>query len=213
MSMWQADTLSTLREALPDAEIEVYGSMLEPASTDSWSDLDVMVRVTSPVSLEAALGAPLWAWQSVQDGDEHVVRAVLDDGRRVDLTITGAEGLLPDQPADNDIRFDATLAAVKFGRGSHLIGLHLTLGIIRESLVQWMVAADRQEGTAQHPHATALDDRAVDELSLLRVPAGPATARAAYEHYCAARAAVEPGFVSGLEGLDAMIVRGSGRAG
>ncbi|MGP9683623.1 hypothetical protein [Brachybacterium sp. AOP3-A1-3] len=213
MRSWQIDSLAQLRRGLPDAEVTPYGSVLEPDSLDSWSDLDVAVRTTSVVDLESVLGARIWASQTARDAEWQVIRLVLEDGRRVDLTITGAEADVPAPAADNEVRFDAALAAARFGRGSDLIGLHLVLGILRESLVHRMVAADRREGRTHHRHATAQDAHTADVAALLRAPLGPATARGAYELYCACRAEVDPDFVAATEGLDAVITRGTEEIG
>lgn len=209
MRRWQIDSLAELRGGFPGAEVTPYGSVVEPDSLDSWSDLDVAVRMTSVVDLESVLGARIWASQTARDAEWQVIRLVLDDGRRVDLKIAGAEADVPVLASDNEVRFDAALAAVRFGRGNDLIGLHLVLGILGESLVHRMVAADRQEGRTHHRHATAQDVHAADVTALLRAPLGPATARGAYELYCASRAEVDPDFVAATEGLDAVITRGT----
>lgn len=209
MRTWQMDTLATLRSSLPNAEVAPYGSVLEPDSLDSWSDLDVAVRTSSVVDLESVLGARIWASQTARDAEWQVIRLVLDDGRRVDLKIAGAEAEVPAPASDNEVRFDAALAAVRFGRGNDLIGLHLVLGILRESLVHRMVAADRQVDCIHHRHATAQDAHAADVAALLRAPLGPATTRGAYELYGASRAEVDPDFVAATEGLDAVITRGT----
>ncbi len=207
-SPWQDASLAALRRNLPEAEVEPYGSVLVPASMDSWSDLDVSVRAGETFHLETALGSRIWAYQAVQDERQQVVRTVLEDGRRIDLGVTGAEVLLPEPPEDNAVRFDAALAAVRFGRGSDLIGLHLVLGIFRESLVHRMLAADRSASTTHHRTATDEDRRAADGLSLLSSPLAPATARAVYDHYGAVRAEVDPTFLPSPGGLEAVIARG-----
>lgn len=210
MRRWQIDSLAELRRRLPDAEVTPYGSVLEPTSLDSWSDLDVAIRTTSVVDLESVLGARIWASQTARDAEWQVIRLVLDDGRRVDLKIAGAEAGVPAPASDNEVRFDAALAAARFGRGNDLIGLHLVLGILRESLVHRMVAADRREGRTHHRHATVQDAHAADVAALLRAPLGPATSRGAYELCCASRSEVDPDFMPALEGLDAVITRGLG---
>lgn len=200
MRRWQIESLAELRRRLSGAEVTPYGSVLEPGSLDSWSDLDVAVRTDTVVDLETVLGARIWASQTVRDAEWQVIRLVLDDGRRVDLKVAGADAIVPVPASDNQIRFDAALAAARFGRGNDLIGLHLVLGILRESLVHRMVAADRREGRTHHRHATAQDAHAADVAALLRAPLGPATSRGAYELYSASRAEVDPEFVAAPEG-------------
>ena len=205
MSSWQADSLAAMRDALPGADIEPYGSVTDPALLDGWSDLDVVITSRAAFDVQEALQGRLWAFQSTSDGDAQVVRAVLADGRRVDAKIHGAPGLLPAPPTDNAVRFDAALAAARFGRGCHLIGLHLTLGVIREALVHRMVAADRAVGTTHHRSETRYDADTPLALEALAEPLGPQTALDAYELYGAWRSATEPGYSADAVGLQAVI--------
>lgn len=200
--------MASLTDALPCADVDPYGSETEPALLDGWSDLDVVITSREAFDIEEALQGRLWAYQSASDGDAQVVRAVLADGRRIDATIHGAPGMLPTPPADNGARFDAALAAVRFGRGSHLIGLHLTLGVIREALVHRMVAADQAAGTTHHRSETRYDADATLVLEVLGEPLGPQTALDAYELYGAWRSATESGYVADPVGLQAVIDRG-----
>lgn len=212
MTLWHSALLARLESRLPGA-VTPYGSITAPETVDGWSDLDVEVRLEEPIALEDLLGAPVWAFQESVDGDRQVVRAVLEDGRRVDLTFHGARARLPEGACDNAIRFDAALAAARFGRGSDLIGLHPTLGILREALIGPMLAADRAAETAHHRTVTPHDRFAAESLSLLEEPLGPGTALAAYRLHCAWRprgvqdAAPSPG------ALEALIRRGAGEGG
>lgn len=61
--------------------------MTAPELLEGRSDLDVAVTAREPFELEDVLGAPLWTVQEAADGDTQVLRAVLVDGRRVDLGI------------------------------------------------------------------------------------------------------------------------------
>lgn len=205
MTRWQTDLLAALTEALPGSDIAPYGSATEPASMDGWSDLDVVITSPTAFDVEDALQGRLWAFQSTDEADAQVVRAVLSDGRRVDATIRGAAGTLPRPPVDNSIRFDAALAAVRLGRGNQLIGLHLLMGVLREALVHRMVAADRASGTTHHREPTGFDADAVAALEVLGEPLGPQTALDAYELYGAWRSVTEPGFTSDPSGLQAVI--------
>lgn len=208
MSSWQIGLLTSLTDALPGAEIEPYGSVTEPELLDGWSDLDVAITSPEAFDVEDALQGQLWAFQSTSDGNAQVVRAVLVDGRRIDATIHGASGTLPTPPPDNAVRFDAALAAVRFGRGNHLIGLHLTLGVLREALVHRMVAADRATGTAHHRCETPFDPDASVVREALGNPLGPHTALDAYELYGTWRSAIEPDYSADTAGLHALLDRG-----
>lgn len=208
MTTWQSDTLDALATFLPGAHVEPYGSSLDEGSMDGWSDLDVVVSATSPFTIEDALGGHLWAFRSTPGPPAHVIRTVLVDGRRIDLTIRGAHGLLPEPASDNGIRFDAALAAAKLGRGSDLIGLHLCLGVLSEALVQRMEARDRATGECHHRRATEEDGDALAVLDVLREPLGPRTALAAYTTYASSRAMSDPGYSADARGLLAVIRRG-----
>lgn len=210
MSSWQTDLLASLTKTLPSTDIVPYGSVIAPASMDGWSDLDVAITSPTVFDVEEALQGRLWAFQSSHEDDAQVVRAVLTDGRRVDLTIRGAAGSLPPPPADNSIRFDTALAAVRLGRGNDLIGLHLLMGVLREALVHRMVAADRATGTTHHRGSTEFDADASAALEVLGGSLGPQTALEVYELHGAWRAATEPGFTPDPAGLQAVIERGRG---
>ncbi|PWH06034.1 hypothetical protein DEO23_09455 [Brachybacterium endophyticum] len=209
---WQLTTLETLRTNLPTARITPYGSATEPSTLDGWSDLDVQIAADSPVDVATALGSPIWTYQHIVESEHEVVRVVLADGRRADLTITGGPAVLPAAAADSEVRFDAALAAVRFGRGSDLIGLHLTLGILRQTLVQGMLRADRDAGTTHHRHANPPDADAAGVLEILQSPLGPATAREAYLQYGRWRQRLDPAYAPDARGLDALIRRGTGAA-
>jgi hypothetical protein len=181
--------------------------VLTPDLVDGWSDLDVEVQARREFDVEDVLAAPVWAFQEAYDAGTQVVRAVLRDGRRVDLKVSGATGLLPNPASDNGIRFDAALAAARFGRGSDLIGLHLVLGILREALVQSMVGADSATGTTHHRTRTGYDPRAHEASALVTGPLDPSTVLASYELYGRWRAENDPDYVPDPTGLDAVITR------
>ena len=213
MSSWQSDLLDHLRRHVP-GEVVPYGSAVDPDLLDGWSDLDVAVTAREPFDLEAVLDAELWTVQEAHDGDTQVLRAVLADGRRMDLSIRGARARTPEAAADATIRFDAALAAARFGRGNYLIGLHLTLGVLREALVQPMVAAGRAAGTPLLRATTAQDAHAVAAQAVLAGPLGPTPALDAYVLYGSWRAENEPGYAADPAPLRALIDRGlSGSAG
>lgn len=205
MNSWQTDLLAAMTAALPGADIDPYGSVTDPSLLDGWTDLDVVITSRAAFDVQEAQRGRLWAFQSTSDGDAQVVRAVLADGRRVDATLHGAPGMLLAPPADNDVRFDTTLAAVRFGHGSHLIGLHLTLGVIQEALVYRMVAADRAVGTIHHRSEAQYYADAPLALEALAEPLGPQTALDACELYGTWRSATEPGYSADAVGLQAVI--------
>jgi hypothetical protein len=213
MMTWQSSLLEELTAEFPAARIEPYGSTVDGASVDGWSDLDVVITTRSPLSIEHTFSGDLWAFQSTVEAKDHVVRAVFTDGRRIDVTVRGVVATLPEPAADNDVRFDTALAAAKFGRGSDLIGLHLCLGVIRQTLVHRMEARDRATGQTQHRAATRHDRESHRALEGLREPLGPSTALQVYTTYGAWRAADDPGYAADPGGLEAVIRRGEAGSG
>lgn len=205
---WQAELLASLARDLPRARIEPYGSAAGGSAVDGWSDLDVVIATADAVDLERVLRGEIWAFQSTVAAEAHVVRAVLVDGRRADVTLRGALGVLPSAPPDNEVRVDAALAASKLGRGSDLIGLHLCLGIVRRALVLRMEGRDRDTERSHHRESTPHDRDARRLLDVLAAPVGPSTALRAYEAYADSRALVEPGFVADPRGAAAVVRRG-----
>lgn len=144
------------------------------------------------------------------------LRLVLRDGRRLDLSMHGGVVAMPTPTTDNAVRFDAALAAVRYGRGDRLIGLHLTLGVLRECLVIAMLLRDRAEGTDRHRHGTELDDRAAEVARIAAAPdagdARPTPVEQACRLYGRWRAELHPDYRPDWSGLTAVIDRGTGTA-
>lgn len=206
--MWQSSFLSDLAQELPAARIEPYGSLVDTATVDGWSDVDVHITTRRPFAIERAFRGDVWAFTSTVDGDTQVIRSVLTDGRRIDATIRGTTATLPEPSVDNGVRFDLTLAAVTFGRGSDLIGMHLCLGVIRQWLVETMEARDRATGTTHHRIGTEHDRQAGQALDGALGPLGPRTALAVFSTYGAWRAAENSSYAADPRGLEAVIRRG-----
>ncbi|MGU3411350.1 hypothetical protein ACLBWP_14680 [Microbacterium sp. M1A1_1b] len=202
MTDWRNDLLDRMRAWPALDAVQLYGSVAT-GTVDGWSDLDVRVVAHAPLDVEALLDAPLWAWQ--QAGAQ--LRLVTGDGRFVDLSVQGAEMVLPRPPSDNALRFDAALAAVRLGRGNLLIGLHLVLGIGREALVESMRTADAATGTVHHPQPTPWDADAAEVAALTTAPLAPETALRALELAGRRRAARQEGFVPDETGLRALLRR------
>lgn len=208
---WQTDLLERIRTQAPaGSTVEPYGSVTEPRTLDAWSDVDVALTLTDDVDAETLLGGTPWAWQEHRDGATQTVRLVLVDGRRVDVTAHGQRVRLPTPPVDDAVRFDAALAAVRLGRGSDLIGMHLVLGIVRTALVDVMVAIDRATGTDHHRSGSPLDARASEAQTLLAAPLGPDLALRAAEFAGRCRAEIDPDHHADWSGLRAVIALGAG---
>lgn len=208
---WQIDLLERIRTRAPSGStVTPYGSVTDPTALDGWSDVDVELELTEVVDVGALLNGEAWAWQEHETGGTQTVRLVVVDGRRVDLVVRGQRVRLPRPPADNGERFDAALAAVRFGRGNDLIGLHLVLGIVRTALVDVMVAVDRATGTDHHRSGSPLDARAAEAQALLAEPLGPDLALRAAEFAGRCRAEIDPDHRADWSGLHAVIARGAG---
>jgi hypothetical protein len=208
---WQTDLLERIRAQVPaGSTVEPYGSVTEPGTLDGWSDVDVTLTLTADVDADALLDGTPWAWQEHETETTQTVRLVLVDGRRVDLTVLGEHVRLPTPPADDSVRFDAALAAVRFGRRNDLIGMHLVLGIVRTALVDVMVAIDAETGTDHHRSGSPLDARASEAQALLAEPLGPDLALRAAEFAGRCRTAIDPGHRADWSGLRAVIALGAG---
>lgn len=206
---WQIDLLERIREQVPNGSTVVpYGSVTEPDLLDRWSDLDVELQLTEDVAAQDLLGGTPWAWQDHQQVGAQHLRLVLADGRRVDLAVRGRRIGLPTPPSDNGVRFDAALAAARFGRGNDLIGTHLVLGIVRAALVDVMVAVDRDEGTVHHRSGSSRDARAAAAQELLTGSLGPELALRAAEFAERCRAEVDPDHRGDWTGLRALLASG-----
>lgn len=196
---WQLDLLRWLERQSASqaqvAELWVLGSAREPESLDEWSDLDLGLVLTAPVSLGTLIGSEqtIWAMDRSHNERRSTLRIVLTDGRRLDLVVadhdefdsagglclrstTGPshrteESLIVAQPTTdaeaNEARFIAAQALVKHGRGDLLIAAHLCLELAQLCLVQAMLLRDRDEGATSHRVGTARDELAQRIMSAL----------------------------------------------
>lgn len=211
---WQSELADELSGRLSaDGEIVVVGSVTSSESLDGWSDLDVHVDLrgaSEPVDL--LVGLDVWALSEVHSDRQQVVRAVLRDGRRVDLVVEGGTIVVPGTAVDNDVRFVAALAAAKLGRGDHLIGLHLTLDLLRTCLVHAMELRDRELGTTVHRHGSERDAMADDLVQILQGPIGvtprPNIVEQTVLAYARMRCELDRSYVADWSGLDAVLTRG-----
>jgi hypothetical protein len=214
---WQDGLYQQISRALPaPASVSPHGSVLTPALLDGWSDLDLHVHTPETVELTALIGTQtIWAFDSAITNGSQVLRMVFIDGRRLDLTI-GAGGRVasPVPAADNNIRFTAAIAAAKLGRGDQLIGLHLTLDLLRRCLEQAMLLRDRDTGTTVHRHGSARDALASTIARLARRPLTidprPNVVELAVDLYGAWRREGDPSYSPDWSGLEAVITRGLG---
>lgn len=209
---WQHELLEHLRTALaPAGQVAPYGSVLDDARLDGWSDLDVAVELAEPIVFDQLGLGTLWAWQHHEAPDHQTLRTVFADGRRLDLSVRGASIALPATTVDNAIRFDAALAATRYGRADRLIGLHLTLGILRECLVIAMLLRDRSEGTDRHRFGSELDSRAAEVARLAGLPTDPTARPTIVEQACTLygdwRTELDADYTPDWSGLAAVIDR------
>jgi hypothetical protein len=211
---WQWDLRDELIRRLPEsAAAQVLGSAANASQLDAWSDLDLHLDLTNmsgPVDLLA--GCQVWAVSEDRSAEQQTLRIVLEDGRRLDLVVKGGVIRRPAQADDNDVRMMAALAAAKLGRGDDLIGLHLTLELVRLSLVQAMLLRDRDLGTNVHRFGSQRDVLAKEIAGLLHDPLGvvprPNIVEKTVEVYGRLRRELDPGYRPDWSGLDAVISRG-----
>ena len=165
---WQAELFDELTLRLTGSgQVEMVGSAADPAvSTDGWSDLDVMITLMGATQVDLLAGFDVWAVSDVRSDENQVLRIILRDGRRLDMVVDGGVVAVPPSACDNDIRFVAAVAAMKLGRGDHLIGLHLTLDLMRSCLVLAMQLRDRDAGTTVHRFGSERD-ALVEEITAL----------------------------------------------
>ncbi|GAB3927596.1 hypothetical protein GCM10027613_43570 [Microlunatus endophyticus] len=117
---WQRTEYERIAAALPAVAVRPHGSVVLPDASDGWSDLDLKLTADDPIPAGVISGgAGLWAYEDVRTPTRETLRMVLRDGRRIDLTVSGAGRIDGLQPApDNDFRFIAAMAATKIGRGT-----------------------------------------------------------------------------------------------
>lgn len=202
---WQQRTLPVLaRLAAEDARItgfQVHGSASgTAASADRWSDLDVLITATEPVTAAedfacqiASRLSPVFAASRGGDSSSYCVRLVLRDLRRIDVTAAACQDPACAAPGQdradavaeliNSFRFDAVLAAVKAGRGDILIGAHLTLQLARDVLVLAMLLRDRDAGTIHHRFGGSRWDAWASRLAQAPAPYTQAGITAAIRSY------------------------------
>lgn len=211
---WQVQLERELVDRLPkEATHQAAGSVSDPDRLDGWSDLDLHIDLRGSASVVDVLaGLAVWASSEVEAEGQQVLRVVLVDGRRVDLVIAGGRVAVPACAADNEVRMLAALAASKLGRGDHLIGLHLTLELVRACLVQAMVMRDRAVGTTVHRFGSAEDAMAEQVLAELgegvTVWPRPNAVERLVELYGRWRQELEPEYTPDWSGLSALLDRG-----
>jgi len=212
--VWQQQLVKQISERLPaGAALEVVGSTRDEGTVDGWSDLDLHLRLPQDFKLvELLAGSHLWAAELTQPPEGQVVKAVLADGRRVDLLVETGCLVLPSLAPDNDVRFLAALAATKIGRHDRLIGLHLLLELLQACLIQAMLLPDRDEGTHIHRTGSSLDRLADDVARIAQLPldtAGrPNVVERTVNLYGQWRSHLEPGYEPDWSGLAAVVTRG-----
>ena len=213
---WQAQLERELVGRLPGTAVhQLTGSARHPHQLDQWSDLDLHLDLAgSSDSVDLLAGLEVWAASEEVVAGRQVLRVVFGDGRRVDLMVEGGRVSVPVLARDNEIRMVAALAAVRLGRDDRLIGLHLTLELMRLCLVEAMVLRDRDLGTTAHRFGSARDAMAEEVADLLRNPVAvfprPNIVERTVELYGRWRRQREPEYAPDWSGLDALLSRGLG---
>jgi hypothetical protein len=214
---WQLHLRDELVSRLPAfATHWTAGSVLDRDQLDQWSDLDLHVDLGGSLELvDLFAGLDVWAASEDFTAEQQVLRVVLRDGRRVDLVVDGGRIRVPAPGVDNDIRMIAALAAAKLGRGDRLIGLHLTLDLMRWCLVQAMLLRDRDLGTRIHRFGSARDAMTEEVAELVRGPIRasprPNVVERTVELYGRWRGQLDPEYAPDWSGLDELLTRGLAR--
>lgn len=216
---WQTETVQLIMDRLPPgARAEVVGSAADPGLLDRWSDVDVHLTLTDDHDLDDLLaGSMVWVITESDDTDSQLLRIVLTDGRRLDLTVHGPGRMTHghDTAAD-DPRMLLVLATVKLGRGDRLIGAHLLLEFLQHCLIQVMLLRDRDEGTTVHRHGTARDREATDVAAVLSLPwvvePDPRVIDAAIALHDRYRSELEPTYRADWSGLIRLLAQASATA-
>jgi hypothetical protein len=183
---------------------------------DGWSDLDLHIDLGGSGEVVDVLAElRVWAATESEDAGRQVLRVVLLDGRRIDFVVQGGRVEVPARAADNEVRMVAALAATKLGRGDRLIGMHLTLELMRSCLVQAMVTRDRALGTTVHRFGSEEDAMADEVIALIAGPAAvsprPNVVERVVELYGRWRHQSEPDYTPDWSGLRALLDRGLNR--
>jgi hypothetical protein len=214
---WQFDLYEQISAAVAaSASIRAHGSVLTPALLDGWSDLDLHLDLDDTLEIAAIINPSLiWAFDNMPDNGAQVLRLVLVDGRRLDLTVGGTGHITsPAVADDNAVRFVAALAAAKLGRGDQLIGLHLTFELLRSCLEQAMLLRDQDVGTNIHRHGTQRDGLAAAVSQLagqpLTIEPRPNIVERTVKLYGDWRCERDPNYTPDWSGLTAVITRGLG---
>jgi hypothetical protein len=185
-------------------DVHVHGSVASGDNVlDEWSDLDLAVTARAPAAVADDLAAqiqahhaPVFAKQSSHGEDQHTVRLVLADLRRIDICVNSENATAP-KPAPptvtglrhallaltSDFYFEAVLAAVKAVRCDLLISTHLTLGLARHVLVAAMLVRDHDEHTTHHRHGGTTHDTWAARLAQAPTPQDRGSITAAIRHY------------------------------
>ena len=218
---WQQGLLAEIRAAAAEdprvVAVQAYGSVAS-GEADAWSDLDVAVRVEAGAAGAVAdlrwlsRFGRVWASDASANSSRTVMRVVYADGRRLDLTVADAgrrAGSLLTPTLDRltarttRVRFTAALAVVRAVRGDLLIGVHLTLGLVRDCLELALLLRDRRvAGFDEVPARVAeLLGAGGDAASVLDALAGVA---ALYDELASA---LDPAYKPDWSGLDALLSR------
>jgi hypothetical protein len=215
---WQSDLYHKISTVLSPASVRAHGSVLTPALLDGWSDLDLHLDLDDTIGIAAIIDpSTIWAFDNIAGNGSQVLRMILLDGRRLDLTVVGSEHITPPDAADdNTFRFVAGLAAAKLGRGDQLIGLHLTLELLRRCLEEAMLLRDKDSGTNIHRYGTKRDAWAATVAGLtcqpLTIEPRPNIVERTAELYGAWRRERDPNYTHDWSGLNAVISRGLGNS-
>jgi len=155
--MWQIEAANKmmlfLHEHIEPASIELTGSILDPASLDRFSDVDMTIHLASDTALGMTVfdHSPFGKVFGYEiQGD--TLRICFEKGQAFDLTFTNAhfEAINEPERVTNAFWFIASMVLRKLGRGDHLIAAHLALELCQMVIVMQMLERDDAKGTNIH---------------------------------------------------------------
>ena len=172
MSLWQIDAANEMKEFLGgiiDADkIGLTGSILEPASLDVFSDVDIEIHLPVNVAVDikwllralAERFCAIFGYEFHSSSDGYTLRICFENGWRFDLSFITPE-LGESRSGDDSFedRVDAvinrfwflsSMVLVKLGRNDYLIAAHLVLELCQLIIHVQMLMRDEAMKTDMH---------------------------------------------------------------
>jgi len=172
MALWQMDAAKKMEELLSGflviESLSYSGSLLEPNTLDAFSDVDMVIRLSTNAALDqkrllciisdqlcGVFGHELFLGDT-----KDTLRICLENGWRFDLTFaypmpkkTEFRDVSAEDRIDSVIHpfwFAAAMVLAKHGRKDHLVAAHLALEMCQLTIVVQMLVRDKTKRTDRH---------------------------------------------------------------